>query len=177
MADQLRASFTVQRLGERRTWRALAYWLLDTCLTNFYLIWRSYKSPDALEGRDAHRTFREELISQIFALSEPIPTPPLTPAKTRYHTKHISVKMPNRGFCAWGTQNINNCSGRVAPGHQKKRKALMEVTGNGCNKPGRKRPKLTHFGCNLCEVHLCVKTGCYDKFHANLHRNGGVAAI
>jgi hypothetical protein len=37
VADQLRASFTVQRLGERRTWRPLAYWLLDTCLTNSYL--------------------------------------------------------------------------------------------------------------------------------------------
>jgi hypothetical protein len=41
-ADHLRSNFTVERRQETRTWRPLAFWLLDTCLVNSYLLWMTH---------------------------------------------------------------------------------------------------------------------------------------
>ena len=171
LADQLRGNFSVQRQWETRTWRPLAYWLFDTCLTNSYLVWRTHQLNDALKGRDSHRDFREELISQILALKEPEPTPPISPSRTRYHSNHTSTEMPNRGHCAWRGPNGDSCTSGVAVTRGIRRKALTQVSGNARPNRVRKRSKLTQFGCKLCGVHLCRRKGCHEKFHAFLYRN------
>lgn len=171
VADQIRTNFTVQRQGERRTWRPLAYWLLDTCLTNSYLIWRFYHPPNVLLARDSHRAFREELISQIFALKDPSPSPPPTPAKTRYHSNHASIEMARRGHFAWRSPNGDNCESGVAITRGKSHKPLTEVSGNALLNRVRTRSKLTQFGCGLCNVHLCRPNNCYEKFHGLLYSN------
>jgi hypothetical protein len=59
--DQLRAYYVVQRRG-RRTWPALAWWLLDMCISNAYKLW-------SLETNSQHGLlhYREQLLLQIAA--------------------------------------------------------------------------------------------------------------
>ena len=59
--DQLRSYYIVQRRTVR-TWPALAWWLLDTCISNAYKLW-------CLEGGAKHGQlhFREQLLAQIAA--------------------------------------------------------------------------------------------------------------
>ena len=60
--DQLRSYYVVQRRG-RRTWPALVWWLLDTCISNAYRLW-------CLETNTRAELlhFREALLRQIAAL-------------------------------------------------------------------------------------------------------------
>ena len=59
--DQLRAYYVVERRG-RRTWPAVAWWLLDMCINNAYKLW-------CLETNTKHGLlhFREQLLQQIAA--------------------------------------------------------------------------------------------------------------
>jgi hypothetical protein len=59
--DQLRSYYVVQRRG-RRTWPALAWWLLDMCINNAYKLWcvDHNVKPGLLH-------FREQLLKQIAA--------------------------------------------------------------------------------------------------------------
>ena len=59
--DQLRSYYVVQRRG-RRTWPALAWWLLDMCIGNAYKLW-------CLESNTKLGLlhFREQLLQQIAA--------------------------------------------------------------------------------------------------------------
>ena len=59
--DQLRSYYVVQRRG-RRTWPAVAWWLLDMCINNAYKLWclEARPKPELLH-------FREELLKQIAA--------------------------------------------------------------------------------------------------------------
>ena len=59
--DQLRSYYAVQRRG-RRTWPALAWWLLDMCISNAYKLWcvDNNTKPGLLH-------FREHLLTQTAA--------------------------------------------------------------------------------------------------------------
>ena len=59
--DLLRSYYVVERRG-RRTWPALAWWLLDTCISNAYKLWclETNSKPQLLH-------FREQLLKQIAA--------------------------------------------------------------------------------------------------------------
>jgi hypothetical protein len=171
VADQLRGNFTCRRQWETRTWRPLAYWLIDVCLVNSYLFWHHWQPQDVLQERHSHRAFRKTLISQIFAYKDPSPTPPISPARTRSIRYHVAIEMPGRGFCAWSPQNGGDCRGGSVTSRAKRRKALGEISGNARKEARRTRSKRTKFGCKLCNVHLCIKEGCFIKFHENLLSN------
>ena len=70
--DQLRSYYVVQRRGQR-TWPALAWWLLDMCITNAYKLWclDNNQKPGVLH-------FREHLLVQI-AAAHPSPHTPVQP--------------------------------------------------------------------------------------------------
>ena len=79
VADQLRSYYVVERRG-RRTWPALAWWLLDSCINNAYKLWclQTGTKPELLH-------FREQLLRQI-AAAYPSPTThvqPTVPAVNR----------------------------------------------------------------------------------------------
>ena len=59
--DQLRSYYVVER-RTRRTWPALAWWLLDTCISNAYKLWCLETNE---QGGILH--FREHLLTQIAA--------------------------------------------------------------------------------------------------------------
>lgn len=167
VADQLRHPYRVERQWETRTWRPLVYWLFDVCLVNSFLFWRRQQSEDDLRDHHSHRGFRERLFDQICAYREPSPTPPLTPRRTRCLSNHVPTVMNRRSFCAWGLQNITNCLGTRVMSLRKKRKPLGAISGNARDNRDRVRPRLTKFGCQLCKVNICVKEGCFAKFHAS----------
>ena len=160
LADQLRGNFTCQRQWETRNWRPLAYWLLDTCLVNSYLIWQSLQPQDVLQTSIIPTGPSViSLISQIFDYQDPVPTPPISPARTRSTTNHVPTEMPKRGFCAWSIQNGGNCRGAPVAALRGERKALERylamhvINVSGCGS------RLTKFGCKVCHVHLCQKDG------------------
>ena len=70
--DQLRSYYVVQRRG-RRTWPALAWWLLDMCISNAYKLWCVETSANV---ELLH--FREQLLRQI-AAAYPSPRTPVQP--------------------------------------------------------------------------------------------------
>jgi hypothetical protein len=72
IVDQRRSYYAVQRRG-RRTWPALAWWLLDMCIGNAYKLWSldHNSSPGLLH-------FREQLLTQI-AAAYPSPRTPVQP--------------------------------------------------------------------------------------------------
>jgi len=95
--DQLRSYYVVQRRG-RRTWPALAWWLLDMCITNAYKLWciDNNKKPGMLH-------FREQLLVQI-AAAYPSPRthvqPTAPPVVHQPFVGHWPKLHPTRGDCA-----------------------------------------------------------------------------
>jgi hypothetical protein len=70
--DQLRSYYVVERRG-RRTWPALAWWLLDMCIINAYKLW----CLDTNTKRGVLQ-FREQLLTHI-AAAYPSPHTPVQP--------------------------------------------------------------------------------------------------
>jgi len=165
LANQLRVNLDLQIKGDKRTWRPLAYWLFSTCLVNSYLIWLRYQPQDALASHRTHETFTNRLIEQLLRQRTPSLTPPLSPRRTRRMTNHRPSHMGKRGFCAWGLLHPTECLSGAVLALREPRKALEELSGNRRRLDTRKRPKRIRFGCKLCQVHLCVKEKCWDKFH------------
>jgi hypothetical protein len=100
--DQLRSYYVVQRRG-RRTWPALAWWLLDTCISNAYKLW-------SVDNNVKHGLlhFREQLLMQIAAAypSQRTAVQPDVPASARRRTighwpKHTH-KTRKCVFCTMG---------------------------------------------------------------------------
>jgi hypothetical protein len=176
-ADHLRSNFTIERHQETRTWRPLAFWLLDTCLVNSYLLWMTHQSQDVIKSKHTHRWFREELFREMFAYKDPTPSPPISPARTRYTSKHYPVRMPLRAHCEYSIAHGGDCIGGSVAVMERRRNVLAPITGNTPRKSRAIRSKRTQFGCSFCQKHLCIRTGCYDKFHANLYRNHSAVGI
>jgi hypothetical protein len=63
-ANQLRKGFTCHGPGNRKRWRPIFYWLLETCKTNVYLIWKSFEtdSRHRLLGK-FYETPKDELLT------------------------------------------------------------------------------------------------------------------
>ena len=70
--DQLRSYHVVQRRG-RRSWPALAWWLLDMCINNAHKLWCLEHNP-----KPGILQFREDLLKQI-AAAHPSPHTPVQP--------------------------------------------------------------------------------------------------
>lgn len=176
-ADHLRSNFTVERRQETRTWRPLVFWLLDTCLVNSYLLWMTAQPQDVVKSKHTHRWFREELFSEMFAYKDPAPSPPISPARTRYTSKHHPVRMALRAHCEYSIAQGGDCIGGSMAVVDRRRDALAIIDGNAQRKSRAIRSKRTQFGYSFCQKHLCIKTGCYEKFHANLQRVRRVVGI
>jgi hypothetical protein len=68
IADQIRARFSTQQQGVK-PWRLLFYWLLDSTITNAFIL-SEHERKGKLDGkvdsgRSMHRAFREGLVSDL----------------------------------------------------------------------------------------------------------------
>ena len=81
-ANQLRAAFTCYQPRNRKWWKPLFYWLLDTCKTNTYLIWKA--KNESSNHRDHTKFFDilvDELLTILLELEFPLVNP-LRPVHT-----------------------------------------------------------------------------------------------
>ena len=96
--DPVRSYHAVQRRG-RRSWPALAWWLLDMCITNAHRLCdiQHSKVTEVLD-------FREKLLTQIAALylSPRTPVQPTVPATAQSRfVGHFPQHGHKRRACAW----------------------------------------------------------------------------
>ena len=163
VANQLRSNFTCHLQFERRNWRPLAWWLFDVCATNAFVIWRAKQQNTSTHLREK---FNRQLIDSLLMRG----------------LDHRLEKRPKKRRCAWGAKHPEDCvSGakdsktlqqrRCLRSKQVKRAPLSEITNDSRPVQRAKRAGESIYGCNSCNVNLCAKKGCFQKYHAHLHSN------
>jgi Transposase IS4 len=181
-ANQLRRNLTVHRPFEHRTWRPLWNYLLDICAVNSGLVWEKLH-PELKQAKRGQRRFREALIQQLLSTPyEGVPTvhsrarPMPLPQQDGY-SYHKWERMDKRRHCVWCKQHSKQWAPQRAP--QRARTALAEVTNTAPPPPpppppppqpqaGRQRESKTYGGCRLCNVYLCYKTSCFERYHSEI---------
>ena len=173
IADQRRSYFTTQRT-HRKTWKPLWHFLLDTVISNCFLL-SSYTPTDrrALR-RDGHKQFRIDLRNTLFERS--------IRKRKAYTQEHpprratddiIWVPTAQHELIKLFDKEVN-CSACVEAGRHTqvqcmgRRKALSELSPNTTMKPRdskewerRGRAPRTHFGCSICKIPFCRNDDCW----------------
>jgi hypothetical protein len=117
--DQLRSYDVVERRG-RRTWPALAWWLLDTCISNAYALWCLDTNTKL-----GLLHFREQLLQQIAAA---YPS----------HRTHVQPAVPAPNHAAfvghWPAESAHrrNCA-HCSHGRQQRKKTSIKCAVCGVN--------------------------------------------
>jgi hypothetical protein len=130
----------------------LFYWLLDTCKTNAYLIWKA-NNPSA-DNRE-HIRFFNTLINELLALPLKVEIPLSTPV----YSGHIVGHLEKPTYCAWGLRGNGDC----VQGPLRKRKFGVEIV-NSSRTPTR--PSQVKTCCKECSKALCTRKLCWDRWHA-----------
>ena len=151
-ANQLKGSFTCYRPRNKKWWKPLFYWLLDTCKTNAYLIWKA-NNPSA-SHRD-HARFFDTLIEQLLAF----PLDPEQRLDRPLASRHTIGSLEKPTYCAWGLKSPGDC----VQGERRKRKFGDEVV-NGSRTSTR--PAQVKTCCKECQKALCTRKLCWDRWHA-----------
>ena len=163
-SNQLRKNLTVHRPYERRNWRPLGYYMLDTCLVNSYLIW---KGDSVDSGQRAHRRFRETVCEAL--QNTPYLRSNQTTKKRCYSNSlpalnqqallHNWVQLQTRSYCVW-------CQNHAEKWTPKRARPVLTELANGEQSAQRKRTSRSQYGCNSCNVCLCRKGSCWNEFHS-----------
>jgi hypothetical protein len=157
--NQLRKPMTPIRGRETRNWRPLWQWLLDICAVNAYL---AYKQNDNDSKHRGQRKFRTELVDALLAIRQP---PQLgepivaVMSASRQALKHQPTRWQAPGSCA-------QCKidGTRKPGHTANRVFGTVLDPNAVSTI-QPRATRTQGGCVECDVYLCVKGDCFDRYH------------
>jgi hypothetical protein len=152
VANQLRGTFTCHRPHNLKWWRPLFYWLIDTCKTNAFLIWKESQSKP---NTRLHQTFFNALIDELLAIPLKFKWDPTNLPRAAYTPRPL--KKPT--YCAWGIKHPGMC----VQGSLGKRKfgdtIVNESRPNG-------RPRQVRTGCFDCDEALCIKGNCWNDWHA-----------
>ena len=158
-ANQLRAWMHCGRPFQRRWWRPIWYWLLDTCACNSYLMWKKeWNPPDT--GRRLHRKFQEALIEQLWAVPRQPHITTIAPIQPQESREHIWSHWGKRGYCIWCKEHPADWK----PHRPQKRTVLGEISSNATVFRGSR----TWGGCWKCQKWLCRKGNCMERFHSSL---------
>ena len=173
IADQRRSYFTTQRTHVR-TWKPLFHFLIDTVISNCFLL-SSYTPTDRRASRqDSHKQFRIDLRNALFERSirkRKAYTEEDRPRRSTneiiwYPTeKHTLVKLwPKPKYCSACIE----AGKKTQVEHKGRRKALSKISPNTTKKPRdsedwqrRKHAPRTLFGCSVCEIPFCRNDGCW----------------
>ena len=147
LASQLRGGFSCHKPQSSKWWKPIFYWLMDICVNNAYLIWRTVQYG---KGRRGHKTFIDTLYDEM--LDYDMHTP--APGEVEEHTP---ATWKAKGDCAWGKKSPRGCVQGSA-----ERGVLREISGNV---RVAKRPRQTRKGCLRCGVHLCTDRLCWRRYH------------
>ena len=188
IADQLQQYFTTQRI-HRQTWKPLLHFLLDTAISNCFLL-SFYCSTNCCEGRhDGHKQFWIDFCNALFKRSIHLhwkrKAPKLDAPPLRRGTDdiiwvptqlHQLIKLSNKDV---------NCSACVEAGRytqverQGGRKPLSDLSPNTTRKPRdskewerRGRAPRTRFGCSICKILFCRNDACWQPHIEWLNSKG-----
>ena len=157
-----------------KTWKPLFHFLIDTVLSNCFLL-SSYTPADRRASRrDSHKQFRKDLRDALFKRStrnrkiyaQNPPSRRATDEIVWYPTHHHKLQK------LWG--KAVNCSACTEAGRKarrkyiSRRKALSELSTNTVKKPRDrkdwKRPQRaprTKYGCSVCKIPFCRQDECW----------------
>ena len=127
-------------------WKPLFYWLLDTCKTNAYLIWKTHRG---------HTKFFDTLVDELLTIPLESEFPPVNPLRPIHTLEYLEKPT----YCAWGLKNRGNCVQEPL----NKRKFEDEIVNQSRL---TQRPSQVKTGCKECSKALCTRKRCWDKWHA-----------
>ena len=141
----------------------MGFFLLDVCLGNTWFIW---KAQQAHQSTHLRSEFNRKLIDALIARG----------------LDHTVCKRPTKRRCAWGADHLDECSPKPqqnTDGRQQHvrmrsgalRVPLGEISGNSRPRRAYRRAAESVWGCDLCNVNLCIYKGCFAKWHSHLHSN------
>ena len=175
LADQLRSYYNTQKIYFK-TWKPLWHFLLDTAITNSYLLATSTPSRPWGEhhGHWTHREFRIRLVNQLFDHSERLQRP-ITIGQPLEELVHRAAprdhgKLQKLGNTPRSCQPCRD-AGRKTSRAQPIRKPLEQLSVNTIKtiRKDRKRPERiprTRYGCKLCQMYICDHKRCWNE-HLN----------
>ena len=159
VGNQLRSNFSCHLKFERRNWRPLAWWLLDVCLVNSFIIWRAKQPSLRQHSSYLREQFERQLIDSLVMRG----------------LDHRPETVSTRRRCAWGIRHPEDCQQGANDDKTERQKRritrrqpLVEITNE--SQPV-KRSKNVNTRCISCRVWLCVKRGCFYKWHEDLRGN------
>jgi Transposase IS4 len=151
-ANQFRKGFTCHRPRNRKWWRPIFYWLLDTCKTNAFLIWKSFETDSS---HRLHEKFYDTLIDELLIMGlelEVAPEGPLRP-------EHTEIHLDKPTYCVWGLKNPGSCVAGIGNKRKFGDVIVNDVRPNA-------RPAQVKTGCKECGKALCTAKSCWDNWHA-----------
>jgi len=154
-ANQLRSSMTVCRAQERRNWTPLWSYAINVSTNNAFICWKFDKPSNP---RD-HTEFQQDLAMVL--LSYPLECEAISrgqvPEGLHNWPGHDWAKFQGINYCIW-------C--RIVARARYRCQPLAEVI-NGARPEARSRGRRTTGGCKRCNVYLCSKGDCFDRFHSH----------
>ena len=170
VADQLRSYYNTQRT-HRKNWKSLWHFLLDTTITNSYLIAKHTPERPWVYGQkqSGHYEFRKKLALQLFEQSErlsKIRTPMRSLQSKMRHTSR--VKHGEQPIKIGGFKNCDVCLYKKNKQTKQRPKraglselALTSVRVNGGQRQRANQYPRTLYGCKECRIHICRNSSCF----------------
>jgi hypothetical protein len=146
ITSQLRGGFSCHKPHKVKWWRPLFYWLLDICLNDAYLLWKTRQH----DNHKLHQRFIDTLIHSLLHHDKWAPHPA---------NEHRVIRIEKKRQCAYGMKHPGSC----IQGGDGKRRFGTEISGNV--RPER-RPRQVRTACEQCRVALCTDRECWQAFHA-----------
>lgn len=170
IGDQLKESLGMEHRVCRGGWQAIAWnFLLETILVNTFLLQlRSLPSPEK-----SQRQWRQRLVDDLLQRYAKVsksrkrlrPGDEYTP-----YSQHQHVKRGKEGPCL-GCEGI--VVGQQRSRAPKARRTLEPLGDDTLNRRcGRKRGKMTPWGCDSCDVAICTSKQCWYLYHSPIMVEG-----
>jgi hypothetical protein len=156
LASQYRGGFSCHRPNSRRWWMPVFFWLLDICLNNAFLIWKLSQPRHRHRDKSLHKDFIDKLIYDMLHYNQWTPAP----GKACTHTVK-RLQKPLR--CVYGYKHDGGC----VQGQRGGRAFGKEISGNARR---ISRPRQTRAACEQCDVALCIRGGCWQRYHSEINR-------
>jgi hypothetical protein len=95
-------AFTAEERVERLRRRPIFYWLLDTCKTNAYLIWKSCETDSS---HRLHLEFYDTLVDELLTMG----LEHKVAAEGLIRPEHTEIRLDKPTYCAWDLKNLGSC--------------------------------------------------------------------
>ena len=127
----------------KKYWKYITNYILELCLINSFLIWKSTPGTPATQSRSRYSLldFRMDVAKQLIGW---------------FSARKLPRAIPHLGVSAVGNIAM----------HQSVRLDRKRSTCKWCTRHGEKRRKETVYGCSVCQIHLCQGM-CFQCYHHN----------